>query len=217
MNRQRMKNAREGMLSRQPSTKLWSVVAQHMPSYNISLTRDNQPYRVSQLVDNQTVLTSSAGADVFYATAFQLSNVDQNAAWTAVFDQYMIEALEIWLIPTYQSTGGGASNSVIYSVIDYDDSSTPVSVTALRQIQNCVECTAYEGTYRRWVPHIAMTTQNSTGSSTASGSVNRPSTWIDSASPSVNHYSFKCAMKASSVTTTLRLVVRYHLAFRNVF
>jgi hypothetical protein len=205
------------MLSRNPQTKLWSVVAQHMPAYNISLTRDNVPYRVSQLVDNQTILTSSAGADVFYATAFQLANVDQFTSWTAVFDQYMIEALEVWLIPTYQSTSGGASNSVIYSVIDYDDSSTPVSVTALRQIQNCVETTAYEGTYRRWVPHIAMTTQNSTGSSTASGSANRPSTWIDSATQSVNHYGFKCAMKASSVTTTLRLVVRYHMAFRNVF
>jgi hypothetical protein len=216
-NSNRLPNARNGLITRKPATTLWSVRGEHMPGYNQSLTRDGVPYRVTQLVDVGTVLTSSSGADTFFATAFNLNQLDQVASWQSVFDQYMIEALEVWLIPTYQDTSGGNTNSVVYSTIDYDDSNAPTSLPNMRQIQNCVETTAYEGIHRIWVPHIAITTQNSTGSSTASGSANVAAPWIDSASPAVNHYAFKCAMKASAVTTVLRLVVRYHLAFRNVF
>lgn len=216
-NSNRLPNARNQLTTRKPETTLWSVRGEHMPNYNQSLSRDGVPYRVTQMVDVGTILTSSSGADVFFATAFNLNQLDQVASWQSVFDQYMIEAIEVWLIPTYQDTSGGNTNSVIYTTIDYDDSNTPTSLPNMRQIQNCIETTSYEGTHRIWVPHCAITTQNSTGSSTASGSANVPAPWIDSASPAVNHYGFKAAMKASAVTTVLRLVVRYHLAFRNVF
>jgi hypothetical protein len=133
--------------------------------------------------------------------------------FTALFDQYRIDEIEVWITPTYQNSSGGNVNSRWLSVIDYDDSNTPGTTGALLQYSNVVDCTANEGCYRRFRPHVGLTTNSAAGTAYS----NKLSDWIDSANVTAQHYGIKLAAFQSAVTSTYNLVVRYHFSTRNVF
>jgi len=176
---------------------------------------DNVPYKVVQTVDKGTVLTTSAGADTFYSQNFVLTDLDQVTSFQAIFDQYRIAAVEVWLTPTYQNSGGGASNSRFLTVVDYDDSASLSGTANARQYENCTDTTSNEGVYRRFRPHCTYITSSGNSTSTT-GNASTPSPWINAGSGTVPHYGFKIAAYAASVTTTFNLVIRYHIEFRNI-
>jgi hypothetical protein len=192
-------------------TTLWSVISGVKPGYGLSMRADNMVYSFVQTLDSGTIMTSSSGADVFYSAAFIVTSLTQWNSFAAIFDQVKLKMIEIWITPTYQSTSGGASNSRMLCVIDYDDDVTPTATSALLQYTNVIDVNSYTGIYRRWAPH----TQSLAG---PSGVRNLGPIWFDVASASgVKHFGLKLATFASSVTTTYNLMYRLHVDFRNVF
>lgn len=211
--RRRRRNANP--MGAQDKVQTWSVTAGATPGLTRIQSMDNKPHRVVQTVELGTVATSSAGADVFFAQGITLAQLAQVASFTAVFDQYKIEQVEIWITPSYNFAAGMNPNSVYLTVIDYDDSTTPAAIGTLLQYSNCAEISATTGIYRRWRPHVGSMLAQPTSS--VQGTANLIAPWIDSSTTGVIHNGFKMAVKASSVTSIYNARLRLTVAFRNVF
>jgi hypothetical protein len=170
---------------------------------------ENKPYNLYQTVDFGVVTTTSSGAEVDGASAFNLGQLAQVSTLQALFDQYRLVEVECWLTPTYQNYLGGNSAARFAVAIDYDNSTT-VSFSALLQYANVQDISANSGSYSRFKPH---TTLSSVTNNSAANMVNM---WIDCASSGQNHFGLKWACPATNVTYTLNLTIRYHFQFRNV-
>jgi len=201
---------------RRPETKVWQMASQPLPAQILNAARDNQVYTVRQTVEFGPLLTSSAGAETNVVTSFVLSQLTGVASWTAVFDQYRIDEIEMWLTPTTNTTGNAAGFDQyrLYNVIDYDDDAS-TTISALVQYQNVCDVGRFEGVYRKWRPHIQGSLNNA--SNALVGSQNIASTWIDCAQPSIKHYGVKSAQTATSTTVVLSMRARFKVSFRNVF
>jgi len=189
-------------------SKTWSVTAEGRPQSGITVN-SNKPYNVYQTVDFGVVTTTSAGAEVDGASAFNLAQLSQVSSLQALFDQFRLVEVEVWLTPTYQNTSGGNSSARYAVAVDFDNSNT-VAFTGLLQYDNVQDVSANCGTYSRFKPHSTVTsvTNNST--------LNVEGMWVDSAVPGYNWFGIKWACPATNVTYTLNLTIRYHFQFRNV-
>jgi len=154
--------------------------------------------------------TTSNSVSTFMAHYVNLSSIDQATSLAVVFDQYMIDAVEAWLIPN-QSAGTTTSNGLLYSVIDLDDATNLTSVAQFGDYANCVTTQSAQGHYRHFVPHVALAGY----AGTFTGFANKPYQWLDTSSPSIQHYGLKFGSTVSAVLT-YDLVVRAHFRFRSV-
>jgi len=146
--------------------------------------------------------------------------LEQYATFQALFDQYRVDALEFTFRPTFTAnsfTSGLGASFVppnLYTVIDYDDNTTPTSLAQLREYENCTT-SLYETVVRRFKPHIAVAAFN--GSFT--GNMNAPAPWIDTASNNVIHYGVKYGAEPSSLANDFQIwsvIARAQVSFRNV-
>lgn len=173
---------------------------------------DNAPYKFQQMVSFGSY-TSSTGGGTAWTSNFELSQVDQSADFTAIFDQYRIKEVEWWFIPRMSvSQSGTANTGNIVSVVDYDDDTTLPNLTTGLDYQNALLSAGTTGHYRRFVPHAAIAAFS--GSFTSY--VNATSPWIDAASPGVRHYGIKAYWTATDVVYTIDCFARIHFEFRNV-
>lgn len=217
------RSSSSGLNGRNPISRLWDVDAQQPPSLNNLLKLDNQVHKIVQTINIGGVLTTNNAALQTYGTAFQLqTHVNQYASLTAVFDQYRIDLVEIWLTPSFssatQTTTSAFGIAQLYVVTDYDNA----NVAGFTQqnamgYTNCAMANMRIGHYRKWRPHIASAVYG--GGVFTSGFENKPSDWIDSGSPNVDHYGLKIVSDAvpTALQTTVNLTVRMHMSFRNVF
>lgn len=187
----------------------YSNVAGITPGIRSSQENDNRVYSMKQFIDYGTILTSSAGGEVDFARAFTFSDLQSVGSFQAVFDQYKIDKIELWIWPSNAPVSGSfGSYSRWLSVIDYDDTAA-LTANSLLQYQNCVELSANSALYREFRPHIALLGQSS-------GNINVPSKWIDcAASSSVPHYGLKIVSYSTAITFTLNMRACYHMSFRN--
>jgi len=201
-----------------PVTTVWQMASQHQPAQAVNAKRDNKVYRMTQEVNYGQLSNSSAGGEVILTKSFTLSDIPGSAALITVFDQYKIESIEIWIVPTTNTTGNtaGFDGYTISSVIDYDDDSTSgVTSASLQQYQNCVMSSRFEGVYRHWKPHSQGPLLNSSNAQVGASNIVAP--WIDCAQPSIKHLGMKLVQTATATTSIVGLRARFHLAFRNVF
>jgi len=193
------------------NTILWNTVSGHAPKGR--LVTGNRVYRCTQFVEYGNQFTSSGGGEVDGAKYFILNDLTQVSSFTSLFDQYKIEEIEIWWSTTASGLVGASDNTRWLNVIDYDDANA-LTFNQLLQYPNVEDLSRNEGCYRRFRPHIATAAYNA-GSPVFSGFANETG-WIDSGSPSVQHYGAKVALSATASTYVLTLRARFHLAFRNV-
>jgi len=212
------KRNQSSLMQTRPSTSLWNVNAQPWPAFHNTLKKDGSVHKFIQMVDFGTVLTASTGGVAGLGKMFQLTNTPQQTTFTALFDQYRIDEIELWFEPqTFDIVNAVVPWPKIYSVVDYDDAGTPTTVNQLTQYTNCMASNAAQGHYVRFKPHVAISAYSS---GAFGGFQNRAATWIDSGSPSVEHYGFKALIPTAagaSATYTCTLTARFHLSFRNVF
>jgi len=170
---------------------------------------DNRPYKFVQTIDYGTLVTTSAGGQVFFAKGFSANDLPQISSFQALFDQYRISAVEVYLTT---SSSTGISNPVSwFAAVDYDDATTPSNTNALLQYTNVVEAPLSNAVYFHFTPHAVGNL------ATGSGAMNLPAPWINSATPSVVHYGVKGASYATATTYQISCRVRMHVDFRNVF
>jgi len=154
--------------------------------------------------------TSQVGAISTFQVEPTIGSLDQVSAYLALFDQYRITALEVWVIPRITSvTSNTANPGQMASVIDYDDSTSLASFAAAMDYENVLTGSGVDGHYRKWVPHIAVITG-------ASGVENAKMRWIDAASTSVIHYGMKMVWTSTDAAYVSDIFVRYWMEWRNV-
>jgi len=187
---------------------VWNQTAERTPLGQL-VRSDNRPYKFSQMADYGTLVTTSAGGQTFGATAFKLNDLSQAASFQAIFDQYRISSVEVWINTT--STTGIPNPPAYTAVVDYDDAVVPSNVSQLLQYTNAAEVPLTNGVYFHFTPHATATLQTGSGVETV------PAPWINSATPAVLHYGVKVGSYATSTTYQIQARARFHVEFRNVF
>lgn len=186
-------------------------------SPKISFPRVNQrlsPYnqiRIQGTVETANLFTSSTTVPTYSGTVFALSALANYSSYTSVFDQYMIEEIEMWIF-----TGADGVDAISGAVgtwnsaVDYDDGNVPTTITQVSDKQTNVCSSIQAGHYHKWRPQYALGAYQGTfiGFSTTRG-------WIDCASPSVQHFGVKTSCAATPANPFIfSSIVRYTIAFR---
>jgi hypothetical protein len=187
------------------------------PSRNYpNMNRRLSPYNeitVQSTIETANLFTSSTTVPVYTGTVFALSAVPNYAAYTAVFDQYKIEEIEMWI---FSATGPGSVTATSFgigtwnSAVDYDDGNVPTSVGQVCDKQTNVASSIFAAHYHKWKPQYAVDVYQGTftGFGAARG-------WLDSASPTVQHYGLKTACATTPTNTyVFSCIVRYTIKFR---
>jgi len=176
--------------------------------------RDNTIHEFIQFIPANSITSSNVGTS-YAGFNFTLSQLDQAATWTAVFDQYQIARLEVRLIPRVDSnTTATTGFGLVYSAVDYDDSTAPPSVASLEQRENCNVESALREQSVVFTPHAALAAYSGVFTSFA----NVKEMWIDSGSATVQHYGFKTAWTSTTTNNqTIDVITRMVVRFRNVF
>lgn len=162
----------------------------------------------------------TGGPAVGYSDNFLLSSMPDVSDFTSLYDQYQIKAIKYKLIPRISNAGpsGAVGNPSIlgniWSVIDYDDSNVPTSLTTLLQYQN-LKRTQYHQTHSRYI--AAPTVDIGAGTPLTSSVVKRRQ-WIDCSNINIQHYGIKLWVDGSlgSYPLSFDLHVKYYMAFKNV-
>jgi hypothetical protein len=189
--------------------RTWNVTAQPPPELNFQRPQDNVVHKFSFWQDLGTLFSTSASVPTSSGMNFQLTNCPNASTLVALFDQYRIARLEVWIQP--QSTNNGGHAGMLYSAVDYDASAS-LTVTAISQLSNVVVGPASTiGHYHNFVPHVAVAAYSGAFSSFA----NETSPWIDTASSTVQHYGVIISAGVTTDVIPIDGQVRYHLEFRN--
>jgi len=182
------------------------------PAVN-SFFKSNQPYNITQELTIGTAFSNSTASATFAGFNFTIGNLDQTGSLTAVFDQYRIQCIEIWLVPQERSnTSGTYGTGLLYTVTDYDDANALTTIGQANDYSNVMVTTAQESHYRRFVPHCAVAIFS--GAFTSYENVAAP--WIDATSTGVQHYGIKIACGVVGAAQNYNMQVRYHCQWRNV-
>lgn len=160
----------------------------------------------------QNVITSSATAGIpSYASSIISTNQFASALTPllSVFDQYRFDQVEAWL--ECQAPNGTAAIPELISSVDLDDGNTPTTVGRVQDKQGSITSGGLAGHYHKFKPHVAVAVYS--GAFTSFG--NAPAGWIDSASPSVEHYGLKFATISTGGSFSYTLVLRAVMSFRS--
>jgi hypothetical protein len=152
--------------------------------------------------------------------AFTLSDLDNAATFTGVFDQYKIECVCFKLIPMQNAIGLTTNSTTTcvtpYVIVDYDDNTAITTAAAARSYESCVIVPPGESCSRQFQPRIAVAAYNGA----FSGYANMPAQWIDAATANVQHYGVKVFVPgATAAQTQLQswtVEREYWISFRKV-
>jgi len=171
---------------RSSATKFFDVLAGRPFPQRISL---QQGITVQLEIARTTLATTSTTVNVFSGASFALSSCQGYPSYIALFDQYKIDQIEVWIEPV--SAEGTVAFGPSYTCIDLDDPNTPTSIANVAAHQDAMIGNGGAGRYLRWKPHMAVAGQTTTNL------VNVPGTWIDSGYPGVLHFGLKAAYEAT--------------------
>jgi len=195
-------------------TKTFNPYAEGVPRFGAVNKKDNKVYNFCQSNVQANWLQSTTGAIGTASIYFNLTNTNESTNFQAIFDQWRIAQVEVWLTPTggnFSSAGTNTSGKM-YTVIDFDDAIPLATVAAALNYQNVTQTTSNQGVYRRFKPHNAVAAYS--GAFTSFQNV--VNQWCDSASPNIQHYGFKAIWSTLQVTSW-DIEYRLWYQFRNVF
>lgn len=167
-------------------------------------------YPVNMTYSVSSVFTTSTVATVLLGYSFALSSFADYTAYVALFDQYRIDMLEIYITPQSSQSTVISNTGELVTAIDLDDASTPSSYNSVAAHQSSLMTSNTEGHYHKWIPHMAIAVYSGAFTSFA----NAPAGWLDCGSPNVQHYGLKFASTTTSVAMVLDMVVRARISFR---
>jgi len=180
-----------------------------------NMSRTVNPYNqvtIQSSIETQDFVTSSTTVPVYTSCYFALGSLANSSAFTGVFDQYKIDRLEVWIVPTANSVPIGAQQYGSYSsCIDYDDANTPPNASAVLDKQTVIQSSMLAGQYHSWKPRFAIAAYSGTFTSYSSSDG-----WVDCASPGVQYYGLKMALSISSggAPVNFNLLQRFTVSFR---
>jgi len=190
--------------------------------------RDVAPIRLSRnkvytfyRSNQRSTATVVTGVDTSIAMTFSLADLSSSSEFAALFDEYRIIQLRVFLEPVITAAGGNTYNNLppIYTCIDPDDGIAPANLDTVLQFDTCqVDPVGGTGRIieRCFMPKFSMSAYS--GAFTSFTNVSPYTTWIDTASLSVQHYGLKVYWPnwafAGTVTVQLRATVGYVIQCR---
>jgi len=170
----------------------------------------NNVLKVKKIIIPDPVLypTGGVGAAVAYARSWRISDMDDIADYTNLYDQYRITGINIEFVPrinmTHWTTGVGTVPHYGYVVYDFDDDNTPTSDVSMRANGSCqiIDLTKPYKKYFEPRTNTALW-----AGAVASGyAVNKGGTagpWIDLVNTGVRYYALKLITPVLSPITNL--------------
>lgn len=152
--------------------------------------------------DLQSVDVTAAG--VGFGLAFSLDQLPNYSDFTNLFDSYSIDRVDIVILPS-------AVSVQIFGAPDYDDAVAPTGVADMLERQN-VRCQVVSpGSYQQFrtsiVPRMPI-------EGSAAGPQMAPvGTRVDTADATVAYHGYKFWLAALGSTTSLTVILTYHMRF----
>lgn len=182
-------------------------------SYRVKYNKTNQKvFYYKRYTGGLGFVTTTGLAETFIAYNFSLADVPNSAEFTALYDMYKINGIQITFIPQMtQNISVGTVNNVFaslrfFSAIDYNDSTAVSSIDAIREYQTC-KYTSVLRTHKRYIPKPKML-----DGSNSTSLVN----WVATSSPATNYYGLKIAIETTGNPMTFAVEAKYYLSFKNV-
>jgi hypothetical protein len=194
----------------------FSLLSQTIPHMKFRFP-DNVPYKFVQTYELLAYMTQSNSSFTSFGLALTSNQINQFSSFAAIFDQYKVTEIEVWILPRHTnplSVASAANVGLLYSVIDYDNTGSTATALACEQYSNCVVSPSYQGHYRKFRPHIAIA--NYAGS--FSGYSNEPMGWVDTSTSTTQMYAIAGGVSPSDATTDEQVydfILRLHVEFRN--
>jgi len=199
------------------------VAMRQVPAEWISTIPDVRPLRLKSTLRTCTLVRSASKntiqantGDTVYAYNFQLADVPNYSDYTNLFDQYRLLQVVVTFTPYINSVaaGSGISPGIIGTWIDYNDASLPSNLQQGQQYETFQRNACFEPFTRVLNPQSSVALY---GGATVNSYGTRYAQWIDSASPSVQHYGLKyCIHNATFANSTnvYEIEVNYVFQFR---
>jgi len=149
------------------------------------------------------------------ARAFFLSDLPVSSDFVNLFDQYRIVSVDMHMCPRVSANlpTSGNSYSVFHYALDYTDVTAPTSNEELYQMSSCkrVNCNGSKDFHIKLKPQAAETYWSGL---TASGyGAAKEGAWINTSSPSVQHYGVKYAWNCN-YATQIDVYITFQLEFK---
>lgn len=171
----------------------------------------NQMITIQGSQQDTDAFNTSTTVPTYFAQNFTLgSNLNNYAAYTALFDEYKIDMVEAWMTPPGLASAASTVRGEYSSAVDYDDANTPSTVATVSDKQNSLTTTIDQAHYHKFVPKFAVAAYSGTFASYSSDTG-----WLDCASPNVQHYGLKaaCSPTAGGIEY-IQVVYRLTVSFR---
>lgn len=186
-------------------------------------------YYYKRFANLPPVVAAVDGSDTLVGYNFNLTEVPGYTEFTALYDAYKICGLKLRFLPYYsQSTDQGgndpfapfssSNNLRIFTCLDYNDSSAPVSINAIREYQNCKVTSYNKGHKRYFRPIVNLESTGNTTIQVFSGK----NPWISTGTPALQHYALKLGIDTSLLVNTaitpgdvlLRVEATFYIGFK---
>lgn len=179
---------------------------------------------------------------VNYQTVFNLASVSNYGEFTALFDQYRIVAVAVYITPSGQFitndrtvTGAGALPGadqsgtgywrppMLYAVIDYNDNNALPSIASAEEYSS-LKLIPYDKKFTKFyfTPCINIDVAQDAGTTARTGTKFAP--WLSCANSNIQHYGLKFLVYnpngnnvvSAYATCSYIMRIKYYLEFKNV-
>jgi len=172
---------------------------------------------IATFAQNDAVTPSEA----LVALAFRLDDLPDYTEFTNLFDQYALIGVQVNITPrkinASVSTASNIGPNMLYVAYDASDITLPASLAVLREYQTVKEFSDTTMTNRKWVKSCSPRIAVAAYAGAFSGYSAPPMTWIDTQSPTVQHYGLKMGIPAGYTAGTVNFYDMdfiYHIACR---
>lgn len=150
-------------------------------------------------------ISQLSGSESLGAYDFRLANLTNSASYTAIFDTYRIEKVEMLFVPYFNANSVGfATNTIppdLFLVVDYDDATPAGSTVVLSQYSNMKCFGPTDTAYLAFRPTIATGVWDG-ASSTLIPAGTQQGPWLDIGSTGIAHYGVKYGVTANVAAST---------------
>jgi hypothetical protein len=172
------------------------------------------------MIDTLAQVVASASVPVLGALSFQLSDVPNYSLWSANFDKFRIDAVELDFVPIFTQISGvtNTSTPMFCTALDFDSAGAPGSLNAVIAYSRSTQTAATTRFKRHFVPRVAREVYLS--SITTTYEEGPAHAWMTTTQPSVPHfglvYGFAVAGAANAFAYKINARYKVTFAFRVV-
>lgn len=188
---------------------------------NYRRTKSGTLHQFVRFVNRGTVNCTTGTSSTFGTLSFKLSDVPTVTDFSNLYDQYRIKAVKVSFIPvtnvTFRSNSsdlavvGTAMSDRFFTVLDFNDTTNPTSINAMREYKNC-KWTPYTRIHKRFFYPKPL--EEMSGNIPANP-IGNP--WVPTAFNNVDYYGLKWGFEHPSTIATgsyFTIECKYYLQLR---